>query len=88
MKVDVFDLQGKPMGKVELPKVFDEPIRQDLILRAVLSSQSRGRHAYAVDTMAGKRTSAHYHGVRRERYSMMEKRWQGCPDCTGNCRLI
>lgn len=73
MKVDVIDLQGKPIEKIELPKVFQEPIREDLVLRAVLSSQSKRRQPYSPDPMAGKRTSAHYHGVRRQRYSMMNK---------------
>lgn len=83
MKADVFDLQGKPIEKIELPKIFEEPLRQDLILRAVLSSQSRRRQVYAVDTMAGKRTSAHYHGVRRERYSMMGKEMARMPRMHG-----
>ncbi len=73
MKVDILDLQGKPVEKIELPKVFEEPVREDLVLRAVLSSQSKRRQPYSPDPMAGKRTSAHYHGVRRQRYSMMNK---------------
>ena len=83
MKVDVFDLQGKPVEKIDLPEVFKEPLRQDLILRAVLSSQSNRRQVYAVDTMAGKRTSAHYHGVRRERYTMMGREMARLPRLHG-----
>jgi len=67
MKVDVFDLEGKPMGKIDLPEVFKEPLRGDLILRAVLATQSKKRQAYGVNVLAGKRTSAHYHGRRRLR---------------------
>ncbi|TAL47599.1 50S ribosomal protein L4 [archaeon] len=73
MKADVIDLQGKPVEKIELPKVFSEPVRADLILRAVLSSQSKRRQPYGTDPMAGKRSSAHYHGYRRHRYAMMGK---------------
>ncbi|MBI2543542.1 MAG: 50S ribosomal protein L4 [Candidatus Aenigmarchaeota archaeon] len=73
MKVDVLDLNGKPAEKIELPKVFEEPVREDLILRAVLATQSRKRQPYGSDVMAGKRTAAHYHGRRRQRYSMMSK---------------
>ena len=79
MKVDVLDLQGKPMEKIELPKVFEEPVRKDLIKRAVLSSQSNRRQPYSSDRMAGFRTSAHYHGKRRTRYSMMGKEMARLP---------
>lgn len=71
MKVNVFDLQGNVTGEVDLPKVFEEQIREDLILRAVLAIWAARRQPYGVDIMAGKRTSAHYHGVRRERWTMM-----------------
>jgi large subunit ribosomal protein L4e len=65
MKVSVFDLNGKEIGKVELPKVFEEPVREDLILRAFLATMSKKRQPYGADIFAGKRTSAHYHGSRR-----------------------
>lgn len=64
MKVDVYNLEGKPIEKIDLPKVFEEPIREDLILRAVLASQSKRRQPYATDILAGKRTAAHFHGGR------------------------
>jgi large subunit ribosomal protein L4e len=73
MKVDVFDLSGNPIEKIDLPEVFKEPVRQDLILRAILASQSKRRQPYGVDVEAGKRTSAHYHGYRRHRYTMMNR---------------
>jgi large subunit ribosomal protein L4e len=65
MKVSVFDLEGREIGKIELPKVFEEPIREDLILRAFLATMSKKRQPYGADIFAGKRTSAHYHGLRR-----------------------
>ena len=69
MKIDVFDLEGKSVEKIDLPKVFSEPIREDLILRAVLSSQSKSRQPYATNILAGKRTAAHFHGGRPGRPS-------------------
>lgn len=83
MKVDVFDLSGKPTGKIDLPKVFSEPVRQDLILRAVLSSQSKRRQPYGIDVMAGKRTSAHYHDERHTRYTMMDREMARLPRLHG-----
>lgn len=65
MKVSVFDLQGNIKEKIDLPEVFKEPIREDLILRAFLVTMSKKRQPYGVDIFAGKRTSAHYHGLRR-----------------------
>ncbi|MEM5802145.1 MAG: 50S ribosomal protein L4 [Candidatus Aenigmatarchaeota archaeon] len=71
MKVDVLDLEGKPIEKIELPEVFKTPIREDLILRAFLATMSRKRQPYGADVLAGLRTAAHYHGYRRHRYRMM-----------------
>lgn len=71
MKANVFDLQGKTVGEIELPKIFSEAVREDLIRRAVLATQSKRRQPYGIDPMAGKRSSAHYHGYRRHRYRMM-----------------
>jgi large subunit ribosomal protein L4e len=71
MKVNVYDLDGKPIEKIELPKVFNEQFRPDLIIRAVTSLQSERRQSYGTDPLAGLRTAASYHGRRRTRYSMM-----------------
>jgi large subunit ribosomal protein L4e len=73
MRANIFDIQGNVKGDVELPKVFSISYRPDLIKRAVLAMQSHNRQPYGVDPLAGKRTSAHYHGVRHYRYSMMNK---------------
>lgn len=71
MKTNIFDVQGNIKGEIELPKVFSVPYRPDLIKRAVLAIQSHKRQPYGVDILAGKRTSAHYHGVRKGPYHMM-----------------
>ncbi len=83
MQIDVFDLSGKAVDKMELPVIFSEPLREDLILRAVLSSQSKRRQAYGTDPMAGMRSSAHYHGYRRHRWSMMNREMARLPRLHG-----
>jgi len=83
MKVDVFDVQGNPIEKIELPKVFKEPLREDLIRRAFLAVLSSRRQPYATDVMAGKRTSAHYHGYRRHRWTMMSREMARMPRLHG-----
>ena len=71
MKARVFSLDGEPLEEIELPPVFDEEIRPDLIARAVLAAQSARIQPWGVDVMAGKRTSAETwgkgHGVARVR---------------------
>lgn len=71
MKVNVFNLKGKPMEQIDLPEVFTESYRPDLIKRVVLALQSQRRQPYGPDPLAGLRTSAHYHGRRRIRWTMM-----------------
>lgn len=83
MKADVIDLQGNKKEQVSLPKVFAEPIREDLIARAVLSIAANGRQAYGPNWMSGKKTSAHYHGYRRHRYTMMNREMARLPRLHG-----
>jgi large subunit ribosomal protein L4e len=83
MKADVVDMQGKKKEQVSLPKVFSEPVRADLIKRAVLVSQSNNRQAYGPNWMSGKKTSAHYHGYRRHRYTMMNREMARLPRLHG-----
>jgi len=71
MKVDILNLEGKSVGKIDLPEVFNEQFRPDLIKRAVLSLQSQRRQPYGANKLAGLRSSAHYHGKRRQRWTMM-----------------
>ncbi len=83
MKAKVYDLSGKEAGSVELPRVFSTPYRPDVIRRAVLSQQSKGRQKYGTDPLAGKRTSAHYHGRRKYRFTMMNKELSRIPRIHG-----
>jgi len=60
--VNVYSLKGEKVGTVKLGEVFSIPLREDLISKVVISQQSNKRKKYGADPMAGKRTSAHYHG--------------------------
>jgi large subunit ribosomal protein L4e len=84
MKVSVFNLQGKKVGKIELPEVFNEEYRPDLIKRAVLAIRSKKRQPYGTDILAGLRTSAHYHGRRGIRYTMMNRELARMPRVHGD----
>jgi large subunit ribosomal protein L4e len=61
--MQVFDLEGKPTAKTNLPSIFNTPLRPDVIKRAVLSIQSHRRQPQGRDLMAGKRTSAESRGT-------------------------
>ena len=81
----VYDLQGKAAGEVKLPRLFSTPFRPDVIQRAVLAIQSQNRQPYGSDILAGKRTSAHYHGKRHidSRQQMMNKEMARLPRVHG-----
>jgi large subunit ribosomal protein L4e len=61
--VSVYDAEGKSTGKVELPGLFESPIRTDLIRRAVVALESGRFQPQGRDPMAGKRTTAETLGV-------------------------
>ncbi len=73
MKVPVYKLNGAVKSQINVAKVFSEKVRHDLIKKAVLAEQANNRQPYGVDPLAGKRTSAHYHGRRGIRHSMMNR---------------
>ena len=73
MKTNIIDIQGNLKSEIELPKVFSISYRPDLIKRAVQAIQSHNRQPYGVDVLAGKRSSAHYHGSRHSRYTIMNR---------------
>jgi len=72
-EIPVYDLNGEEKGNIKLPECFLQPVREDLIIKAVLAEMSLLRQPYGTDPLAGKRTSAHYHGLRHYRYSMMNR---------------
>ena len=83
MKIDVFDLDGNSEQKIDVPKVFEQKVRPDLIQRAVLASQSKRIQPMGRDPFAAHGTSAHYHGYRRDRYAMMGKEMARMPRIHG-----
>ncbi|MDH5460392.1 MAG: 50S ribosomal protein L4, partial [Candidatus Bathyarchaeota archaeon] len=54
----IFNLDGKPIGKITLPPIFQTPLRPDVIKRAVLAIRSSRFQPQGRDPMAGKRTTA------------------------------
>jgi large subunit ribosomal protein L4e len=65
MKATVRDLDGDDAGDVDLPDAFEEPVRPDLVRRAVLAAQANRKQDYGSDDFAGMRTPAESHGSGR-----------------------
>lgn len=65
MKVNVYTMEGEVKEEIELPTIFNEEFRPDLIKRAVISSQTARVQPWGADPMAGKRTSAESWGSGR-----------------------
>ena len=83
MKAKIYDMNGEQKGETDLPAVFKSIYRPDVIKRAVLAQQSATRQAYGTDTLAGLRSSAHYHGSRHYRFTMMNKEMSRIPRIHG-----
>jgi large subunit ribosomal protein L4e len=64
-KINVYSLEGKVTGEMELPEIFSEDFRPDLIKRAVISAQTARIQPWGSDPMAGKRTTAESFGAGR-----------------------
>lgn len=58
MKVGVYDLEGNKVEEIELPKIFDTPIRPDLIRRAFIAAYSKKFTPYGKSPMAGRTSVA------------------------------
>ena len=71
--VGVFSLEGEKIKDIELPKVFKEEIREDLIRRAFLASYSRRFQPYGTNPRAGLGSSAKYVGKRHTRWSIINR---------------
>ncbi len=63
MKVPVYNLEGAESGEIELPKIFETPVRRDLIRRAVLALRTSRLQPKGTDPLAGLRTTAESWGV-------------------------
>lgn len=64
-KVNVYSLEGNIIDEIELPDIFYEEFRPDLIKRAVISSQTARIQPWGANPLAGKRTSAESFGAGR-----------------------
>jgi len=53
----IFNLDGKAVGKLKVPKVFKTPLRPDVIKRAVIALQSHRFQPQGRNPLAGKRRS-------------------------------
>ncbi len=68
MKAQVYSIAGEKTSEIELPFQFSEPVREDLIKRAVLSIRAGMRQPYGADpnagTKQGEQTSKRRHRFR------------------------
>lgn len=60
--VNIYGVDGSVKGSMELPRVFSEPVRPDLILRAIHAESSFRRQPQGHFVEAGMQTSAAYFG--------------------------
>ena len=57
-KVQVLNLEGQELESIDLPSVFNVPVRDDVISRVYVALESHRKQPQGRDTMAGERTSA------------------------------
>ncbi|MBX0294885.1 50S ribosomal protein L4 [Haloarcula nitratireducens] len=65
MQATIYDLDGEADGEVDLPDVFETPVRTDLIQKAVRAAQANRKQDYGTDEYAGLRTPAESFGSGR-----------------------
>jgi large subunit ribosomal protein L4e len=65
MQATIYNLDGEADGEVELPSVFETPVRADLIAKAVHAAQANRKQDYGSDEYAGLRTPAESMGSGR-----------------------
>lgn len=73
MKAGVYSIEGKKEREIELPKVFDEQVRPELIKRAVLHEQSKELQPKGAHKLAGMQTTANMRG-RKEAYRAIKNK--------------
>lgn len=66
MKLAILSTTNTAKGSLSLPAQFEEPVRHDLIKRAVLALQSKHRQAYGSKPEAGMRQAAKLSRRRRD----------------------
>src|SRR3989344_5369941 len=65
-KLDIRNATNASVGKIDLPSQFHEPVRQDLIKRAIESLWSNTRQPYGAADRAGKKHAAKLSRRRRD----------------------
>jgi len=58
MKIPVVNLANEKVDEVDLPKIFETPVKPEVIQRAVIAQQSNDFQPQGRDPMAGKRNTA------------------------------
>jgi len=90
VKANVIDISGNASGEIQLPPVFDEEYRPDIIKRAVLAAQANRLQAYGPHFYAGMNTSAQSwgpgHGVSRVLRLKNGRKAAGVPMAVGGRR--
>lgn len=61
--IPVYNTHGDIVEKTDVPKIFETPVRHDIIKRAVLAIQSKRFQPQGRDPLAGKKTTAESRGV-------------------------
>jgi large subunit ribosomal protein L4e len=60
--VNIYSIEGKEAGKIELPQVFEKAVREELIRRAAIAEQSTKLQPQGHYLLAGMQTTAKYYG--------------------------
>ena len=53
MKINTLSLTGKKSGEIELPNIFETPIRKDIIHKAYINLESHGFQKHSTHPTAG-----------------------------------
>jgi large subunit ribosomal protein L4e len=90
VKANVIDLSGNVSGEIDLPPVFEEEYRPDIIKRSVLAAQANRLQTYGPHFYAGMNTSAQSwgpgHGVSRVPRLKNGRKAAGIPMAVGGRR--
>lgn len=88
MQATIVDLDGDAAEDLELPGLFETPLRPDLISRAVEVAQANATQPHGTDPLAGKRTSAESAGAGfgRARIPRSNNRARRVPQAIGGRR--
>lgn len=73
MKTTLYSIDGKALKQIELPDLFSDQYRDDLVKRAVLSDESKEYQPKGAYRFAGLNTSAKYRG-RKEMYGAIKNK--------------